>query len=149
MGSQTSPTVQGNMSSLCNNHKQFNELGGHREGFGVKDTYNTLIEHTILVEWHNLVWNEFNVPRDSFNAWLAIQNKLMTKNRMSKWGFLGAKTYVLCATMDESRDIFTLLAILQGKCGIREYHYSKYSTRNNSVNEDEDMGYQEGAVRQG
>ncbi|KAL9683512.1 hypothetical protein QQ045_015334 [Rhodiola kirilowii] len=77
---------------------------GHGEGFEVKDTYNTLIEHKALVEWYKLVWNDFNAPRDSLNAWLVVQNKLMTRDRMSHWGFLGAKTCVLCETMDESRD---------------------------------------------
>ncbi|KAL9660635.1 hypothetical protein QQ045_025452 [Rhodiola kirilowii] len=63
-----------------------------------------VFKHKALVEWYKLVWNDFNAPRDSLNAWLVVQNKLMTRDKMSHWAFLGAKTCVLCETMDESRD---------------------------------------------
>ncbi|KAL9670941.1 hypothetical protein QQ045_008504 [Rhodiola kirilowii] len=77
---------------------------GQGEGFGTKDIYNTLREHTAEVDWHNIVWNGFNAPRDSFNAWLASQDKLLTKDRMCKWGLNVARTCVFCKATDESRN---------------------------------------------
>ncbi|KAL9667251.1 hypothetical protein QQ045_001602 [Rhodiola kirilowii] len=77
---------------------------GQEEGIKVKDTYNMLTEHKERVEWYNLVWNDYNAPRDSMNAWMAVQNKLMTRDTMGKWGCLGDKACVLCEAMDESRD---------------------------------------------
>ncbi|KAL9690528.1 hypothetical protein QQ045_010930 [Rhodiola kirilowii] len=77
---------------------------GQGVGFEVKDTYNLLIEHKGIVEWHKLVWNDFNAPRDSLNAWLTVQNKLMTRDRLMKWGMRGDLSCVLCESMDESRD---------------------------------------------
>ncbi|KAL9668147.1 hypothetical protein QQ045_002522 [Rhodiola kirilowii] len=77
---------------------------GSKEGFGVRDTYNTLSDLRETVEWHKLVWNAFNAPRDSFNAWLAIQNKLLTRDRLSQWGVPSSKSCALCDTEDESRD---------------------------------------------
>ncbi|KAL9675053.1 hypothetical protein QQ045_003253 [Rhodiola kirilowii] len=77
---------------------------GQGEGFGVSDTYNLLTDHKEKVEWYYLVWNDYNAPRDSMNAWLVVQNKLMTRDRMGQWGWQGDKVCVLCDVMDESRD---------------------------------------------
>ncbi|KAL9685864.1 hypothetical protein QQ045_023318 [Rhodiola kirilowii] len=77
---------------------------GQGEGFGTKDTYSALKDHTLEVDWYKLVWNVFNAPRDSFNAWLAAQDKLMTKDRLCKRGFMGDNTCVFCKGTEESRN---------------------------------------------
>ncbi|KAL9661414.1 hypothetical protein QQ045_026238 [Rhodiola kirilowii] len=77
---------------------------GNDDEFGVKDTYNMLTEPTEAVEWHKLVWNAFNAPRDSFNVWLVVQNKLMTRDRLVQWGVPVSKSCVLCETEEESRN---------------------------------------------
>ncbi|KAL9690538.1 hypothetical protein QQ045_010940 [Rhodiola kirilowii] len=74
------------------------------DGFEVKDTYNTILEHKEKVDWHKMVWNDFNAPRDSLHAWLVVQNKLMTRDRMNKWGAQGDDSCVLCDAAVESRD---------------------------------------------
>ncbi|KAL9661428.1 hypothetical protein QQ045_026252 [Rhodiola kirilowii] len=56
------------------------------------------------VDWFKLVWNSFNAPRDSLNAWLAVQDKLLTRDRMSHWGIQISKSCALCQTENESRD---------------------------------------------
>ncbi|KAL9664872.1 hypothetical protein QQ045_020281 [Rhodiola kirilowii] len=70
----------------------------------VKAKSSWVLKRMMHLEWHNLVWNDFNAPRDSINAWLAVQNKLMTRDRMCKWGWQGEKTCVLCEVMEENRD---------------------------------------------
>ncbi|CAM8972543.1 unnamed protein product [Rhodiola kirilowii] len=52
---------------------------GNGDGFEVKDTYSSIIEHKEEVGWHKMVWNDYNAPRDSLNAWLVVQNKLLTR----------------------------------------------------------------------
>ncbi|KAL9678864.1 hypothetical protein QQ045_016715 [Rhodiola kirilowii] len=94
-------------------------------GFGAKDIYNTLRAHTTKVDWHNLVWNDFNAPRDSFNAWLTVQDKLMTKGRMSQWSFTGARTCVLCKEADESRDHLFFLCRFAGAVWTEVLHFLK------------------------
>ncbi|KAL9677949.1 hypothetical protein QQ045_015787 [Rhodiola kirilowii] len=58
----------------------------------------------VEVDWYKLVWNDFNAPRDSFNAWLVAQDRLMTKDRMCKWGFVGGNACVFCKATEESRN---------------------------------------------
>ncbi|KAL9686073.1 hypothetical protein QQ045_023528 [Rhodiola kirilowii] len=69
--------------SITNNIASWRGIG---EGFGVKDTYNMLTERNEPVDWFKLVWNAFNAMRDSLNAWLAIQNKLLTRDRLCHLG---------------------------------------------------------------
>ncbi|KAL9683788.1 hypothetical protein QQ045_021213 [Rhodiola kirilowii] len=56
------------------------------------------------VDWYKLVWNYFNSSRDSFNVSPVVQNKLLTRDRMSHWGYTGDSTCVLCGNPEESRD---------------------------------------------
>ncbi|CAM8945788.1 unnamed protein product [Rhodiola kirilowii] len=77
---------------------------GEGEGFEVKDTYNSIIDHKEEVQWHKMVWNCYNSPRDSLNAWLVVQNKLMTRDRLSQWGMQGDNSCIMCEAAVESRN---------------------------------------------
>ena len=39
------------------------------------------------VTWFKLVWHSLNVPKHVFISWLAILNRLPTKDRMKAWGW--------------------------------------------------------------
>ncbi|CAM8975760.1 unnamed protein product [Rhodiola kirilowii] len=77
---------------------------GTGDGFGVKDTYNMLTVRNETVDWFRLVWNSYNASRDSFNAWLVVQNKIMTRDRLSHCGVQTSNFCALCDTGIESRD---------------------------------------------
>ncbi|KAL9685328.1 hypothetical protein QQ045_022776 [Rhodiola kirilowii] len=87
--------------SISNNTVSWRGSGA---GFGVKDIYKMLRGPREVVDWLKLVWNSFNAPRDSINAWLAVQNKLLTRDRLGHWGVSGSKSCALCGEEDESRD---------------------------------------------
>ena len=40
------------------------------------------------VTWHKLVWSTFNVPKHAFISWLAVLNRLPTKDRLRAWGII-------------------------------------------------------------
>ena len=40
------------------------------------------------VEWHRLLWGSFTVPKYSFIAWMAVLDRLPTKDRMQSWGIV-------------------------------------------------------------
>ncbi|KAL9683803.1 hypothetical protein QQ045_021229 [Rhodiola kirilowii] len=80
----------------------------------VKDTYDTLMDHKVEVDWHKVVWNNFNTLRHALNAWLVLRNKLLTNDRMNKMGMSMDTKCVLCEDADESRDqIFSNCAYIQ------------------------------------
>ncbi|XP_020243054.1 uncharacterized protein LOC109821279 [Asparagus officinalis] len=66
--------------------------------------YNALKPGT-KVEWHDFVWEKLNYPKHSFIVWLAIQNKLLTQDRLHKKGIIQSNQCYLCeGTVEENRD---------------------------------------------
>ncbi|XP_074315585.1 uncharacterized protein LOC141651786 [Silene latifolia] len=45
-----------------------------------------LWEQLLLKDWTKIVWNEWNVPKHSFNSWLIMQGGLNTKVRLFSYG---------------------------------------------------------------
>lgn len=52
--------------------------------------------------WHNFVWNKFRVPKFSFTTWLAVQERLLTKDRMVRFRMNIDNCCALCGTDNES-----------------------------------------------
>ncbi|KAL9688337.1 hypothetical protein QQ045_032758 [Rhodiola kirilowii] len=75
---------------------------GNGKGFSVRDTYNTIREHSEKVDWHKMVWNRFNSPRSSFHLWLLAKNRLLTKDRMQNMGLFVDTNCVLCRGVAET-----------------------------------------------
>ena len=56
------------------------------------------------VEWHRLLWGSYTVPKYSFIAWMAVLDRLPTKDRMQKWGIMVDGQCVLCKQENETRN---------------------------------------------
>ena len=56
------------------------------------------------VVWHRLLWAPLVMPKHVIIAWMAIQNKLPTMNRLKKWGLEMDDTCVLCQQEAETRE---------------------------------------------
>lgn len=54
--------------------------------------------------WNKLIWGSYVSPKHSFISWLAIQNKLLTKDRLRSWGCDVEEICVLCGAACETRD---------------------------------------------
>lgn len=52
----------------------------------MKSAMKVLFYSTSEVTWHKLVWGKGSIPKFAFILWLAIKRKLMTSDRLSKWG---------------------------------------------------------------
>nr|GEU89064.1 hypothetical protein [Tanacetum cinerariifolium] len=46
--------------------------------------YNNVGSNDGIVKWHKLVWFSQNIPKHSFILWMAIQNKLVTQDKIRK-----------------------------------------------------------------
>ena len=47
------------------------------------------------MEWHKLLWGSSTVPKYSFIAWMAVLDRLSTKDRMQSWGIVVDRQCVL------------------------------------------------------
>ena len=56
------------------------------------------------VNWHKLVWAGFIVPKHAFITWMAVLNRLSTKDKMRAWGMKVDGNCILCRSAVETRD---------------------------------------------
>ncbi|KAG7560295.1 Reverse transcriptase domain [Arabidopsis thaliana x Arabidopsis arenosa] len=73
----------------------------YKDKFSTKNTWHNIRS---TVPWHKGVWFAHATPKHSFCAWLAIQGKLSTGDRMMKWNGSVSGNCVLCANNMETRD---------------------------------------------
>ena len=67
-----------------------NQFGGwdsllYRGKFSINRAYNYFIKDIPTVSWRNIMKRNYASPSALFITWLAIQNRLATKDRISKW----------------------------------------------------------------
>ncbi|KAG7543172.1 hypothetical protein ISN45_Aa07g030980 [Arabidopsis thaliana x Arabidopsis arenosa] len=55
------------------------------------------------VDWSKAIWFSGRIPKHAFIAWLAIRNRLHTRDRLVRWGLMIPTTCLLCNSHDESR----------------------------------------------
>ncbi|XP_074300984.1 uncharacterized protein LOC141632329 [Silene latifolia] len=56
--------------------------------YSVSSGYKWLLGQQNKVPWLSLVWNKTSIPKHSFIGWLAIQERLLTKDRLLKFGVI-------------------------------------------------------------
>ncbi|XP_021848031.1 uncharacterized protein [Spinacia oleracea] len=69
--------------------------------FRIHKAYKYLHHSGVQVPWKRLVCNSRASPKSTFVMWLAIQNRLATKDRLIKWNILVVSTCGLCNQQDE------------------------------------------------
>lgn len=66
--------------------------------------YNLLKRHVHVVPWHPIVWIKSGIPRQSFQVWLAVLNRMPTRDRLLSWNIATTSACLLCNVNCESRD---------------------------------------------
>ncbi|XP_074278208.1 uncharacterized protein LOC141601803 [Silene latifolia] len=56
------------------------------------------------VEWYNTVWNNMNLPKHRFIAWLIKHKRLLTLDRLCRMGITIQKLCFLCGEHDEDHE---------------------------------------------
>lgn len=79
-----------------------NQSGGFGRQFSTKVTWDRLREPSPKVDWHDVVWFQEEIPRCSFLTWLAMLERLPTRDRLATWGLSVPENCVLCSSGRES-----------------------------------------------
>lgn len=79
-----------------------NTAGGFGHKFSSRVTWNRIRVHSPTVSWSNAVWFKEEIPRCYFIIWLAINQRLPTKDRLISWGMQVPDACVLCDAATES-----------------------------------------------
>lgn len=70
--------------------------GGFTNKFSSKITWELLSVPSPEVTWHSTVWFKEEVPRCTFITWLAMLERLPTRDRLIPWGLTVPNCCVLC-----------------------------------------------------
>lgn len=54
--------------------------------------------------WSKMVWAKFNTPKHSFMIWLAVQDRLKTRERLKNIGVIDITNFMLCGNQDETNN---------------------------------------------
>lgn len=68
----------------------------------IKKLYNLLKPHPAKVPWRRVICNNKASPKSLFILWLAVQNRLATKDRLQKWHISCDPLCALCGEEDET-----------------------------------------------
>ncbi|XP_074278584.1 uncharacterized protein LOC141602176 [Silene latifolia] len=71
--------------------------------YTARDGYQWLLGQHQKVQWFSYVWNRVALPRVTFVNWLFINQRLLTKDRMGRFGILTDGLCFLCGIADESK----------------------------------------------
>ncbi|KAJ0969747.1 hypothetical protein J5N97_022624 [Dioscorea zingiberensis] len=55
-----------------------------------------MLQQEHKVGWSKLVWSRSNLPKHSFIFWLALLNRLQTRDKLCKWNVTNSLTCPLC-----------------------------------------------------
>ncbi|XP_062104371.1 uncharacterized protein LOC133815564 [Humulus lupulus] len=74
------------------------------EGYQISYGYNIIHTDLGLVHWTKVVWGRLNTPKHSFILWLAIHDRLNTKERLKRHRVIENSDCLLCGLFEESCD---------------------------------------------
>lgn len=72
--------------------------------FSINLAWNEFRLRKPKVNWHCLVWHKKNIPRHSIILWLVIRGRLITRDKLQRYGITNSARCVLCNDCDESPD---------------------------------------------
>ncbi|XP_056690154.1 uncharacterized protein [Spinacia oleracea] len=64
--------------------------------------YQQLCDMAPKVHWHSYVWNIFTLPKHRITLWLAIQDRLKTRDRLHTYGVINDDQCALCGLGTET-----------------------------------------------
>ncbi|XP_021994964.1 uncharacterized protein LOC110891566 [Helianthus annuus] len=86
---------------------------GNLVSFESKEVWAAIRSRGHAVEWSNVVWSRFNIPKHAFISWLILKRKLWTQDRILHWnhtvtGSMNQMCCLLCYTVREKGDMSRL-----------------------------------------
>ncbi|XP_050207432.1 uncharacterized protein LOC126656852 [Mercurialis annua] len=64
--------------------------------FSISKTWKVYRTDYNSLPWFKIVWGKNSIPKHSFILWLAIKNRLKTKDKLKRWGVTPDDHCVLC-----------------------------------------------------
>ncbi|XP_074293566.1 uncharacterized protein LOC141620649 [Silene latifolia] len=85
-------------------------------GYSVAHGYHWLQGPKDKVSWCPLIWNKLNLPKHSFIGWLAVQQRLLTKDRLMQFGIITDGLCDLCMAHPETHQHVLYECVFSARC---------------------------------
>lgn len=72
--------------------------------YSTGEVYHYLREQHDEVDWANVVWTSYGIPRHNFRTWLVVLDRCPTRDRLLRWGLHVPAPCLLCNRSPESRN---------------------------------------------
>ena len=91
-------------------------MSGRLDSFSIVSAWETIRPNSSRVGWSGLLWGGGNITvgRVYFCAWLAIRDRLGTRDRLSWWDRFIPLSCMLCGGNYESRDHLLIGFVIKG-----------------------------------
>ncbi|KAG2275063.1 hypothetical protein Bca52824_057618 [Brassica carinata] len=67
------------------------------------DTWRALHPYPVEVVWHKAVWFSERIPKHAFISWVAARDRMVTRDKLLRWGLTVPYACVLCVRNQENR----------------------------------------------
>ena len=71
--------------------------------FSTSETWKTLFPCMLKVFWHEVIWFSCRILKHAFLSWVAARDRMVTRDRLIRWGLLVPVTCVLRVGHNEDR----------------------------------------------
>ncbi|XP_074363955.1 uncharacterized protein LOC141704648 [Apium graveolens] len=68
--------------------------------------WDSMRPRSVAPSWINLVWHKLAVPKFSINLWLILRHRLLTRDRMARFGFNVNPICLFCNNMETHEHLF-------------------------------------------
>ena len=85
--------------------------------FTIAEVWKEIRPKKEKVSWHKLQWSSHNIPRHAVVVWMAILNRLPTKDRLIDWAMEIIGICSIVKVQMRAETIFSLNVIIQWKFG--------------------------------
>ncbi|KAE8675100.1 hypothetical protein F3Y22_tig00111693pilonHSYRG00046 [Hibiscus syriacus] len=70
----------------------------------IREVWDMIRTQGIKVHWHRLIWYPLHIPKHSLISWMALLDRLPTRDRLRRMGLCSDSICVSCCQFQESRD---------------------------------------------
>ena len=74
----------------------------HNGTYSIKDVYHELLGARQPVDWVSFVWNRSSIPKARFILWLAVNERLKSRDKLFALGLISTYVCPLCGLKTES-----------------------------------------------
>ncbi|XP_013622487.1 PREDICTED: uncharacterized protein LOC106328561 [Brassica oleracea var. oleracea] len=91
-------------SEVDDTYVWYPEPGRGTGTFSARDTWRALHPYPVEVVWHKAVWFSGRIPKHAFISWVAARDRMVTRDRLLRWGLTVPSACMLCVSNQENRE---------------------------------------------